>query len=128
MLAGPSLGRIQAVVAGVAVLGTAVVFGFRQGRRIIALRTRGCTVPVKRYAGVWAEFEVPGQGVFTCYRGDGRGGIVRPDKPVILYDPRNPKNCEFLDHAPGWPMAIVLLVCASVATVVCAAMIAALLS
>ncbi|WP_225850162.1 hypothetical protein [Streptomyces sp. HPF1205] len=124
--AAASPGKIQACVAGLLVFGVAVAFGFRQSRRIIALRTRGCTAPVTRFSGVWAEFHVPDQGAFTCYRGDGRGGLVRADKPVILYDPKNPKNCEFLGHEPGWPMAIVLFVLASAAAVMCIVLIAAI--
>lgn len=112
---------MQACVAGLVVFGIAVVFGFRQGRRIAVLRTRGRLAPVTRFSGVWAEFEVPGKGVFTCYRGTGTG-IVALDK-MILYDPKNPANCELRDQAPGWPMAIVLFVLATAAAVACVGLI-----
>lgn len=118
---------MQAYAAGLVVFGIALVFGLRQGRRIVILRTRGCAATVTRLSGVWAEFEVPGEGVFRCYRGTGDGRVVTGDKLVVLYDPRNPRNCEFKDHGPGWPMAVTLFVLALVSAVVCAGLISLML-
>lgn len=114
------LGAMPAYVAGLLVCGFVVVFGFRQCWRSLKLRIRGRVATTVQGPGVWAEFEVPGHGVFTCFTST---HASTGEEVEVLYDPGNPRNNELRSEASGWPMVVSLFVISSGATVVCAALI-----